>query len=508
MSFKVGALLILSLLFTSCSKTDNHDTNDTTPAQEQSALQAPVVENAPVSTTMSSVTVTVRTLPNCEVYLGEEMVATSDSEGIALVVLPLLQEADNTFELKIKSEGRFSESVSVTIQRISEEDSVSSASQSNTQSSSNSAGVSSESVHVSSASSSSAAVVVVTTSSSAAVASQGYHVSSSASTTSTAASSSEASSSVSSQSSSALASSSSSAVEATPAFELLSPKNHVEYAYVTLEINATDTQTLTAVNTTLSSEQNRTLRINGVKNGALYYLYNLPLLQGNNDINLTAVNGAKTVSSIITLTSDANGSAPIAMRAEAHEGVQSLSTPVQTATLLDASQYLFDTDGDGVIDTTKNDDNITINLTKEGRYRPRVTIRTAKNVLYSSNDFTLSLDVKADAAQKDPAGAQPVDVAKEFVKALIDNDRSIIERLLGYNQKFINYIYSDPVRLAGAMNYYKHIVTWEQVYHNSSYATVTINIDVGTSQIDGGFEMVLADQQIRTGRYWLIRTFY
>jgi len=196
MRFHITLSLILFTLISGCSKTDNHDANTTTPAQEQSALQAPVVENAPESTANSSVTVTVRTLPNCEVYLGEEMVATSDSDGIAYVTLELNAVGSaQSFSFKIKSEGRFSKSVSVTIQRISEENSVSSASQSNTQSSSNSAGVSSESLHVSSASSSSAAVVVITTSSSAAVSSQGLHVSSSASTSSTTASSSETSSS-------------------------------------------------------------------------------------------------------------------------------------------------------------------------------------------------------------------------------------------------------------------------------------------------------------------------
>lgn len=176
--------------------------------------------------------------------------------------------------------------------------------------------------------------------------------------------------------------------------------------------------------------------------------------------------------------------------------------------LLTASEYLFDNNGNGVIDEISIDGNFTVNYTQEGRYKPRVTIRTIDNLLYSSGDFAISLDVKADANQTDPIGAEPIDAAKAFVKALIEDERKTVEYLLGHNKRYIDYIYADPTRLAGAVEYYKHIVSWEQTYHNSGYATVTIQIDNGVEQTDGGFEMVTADQQIRTGRYWLIRTFY
>ncbi len=181
--------LILFTLISGCSKTDNHDANSTTPAQEQSALQAPVVENAPESTTNSSVTVTVRTLPNCEVYLQELHVATSDSEGVAYITLELGEAGSTqTFSFKVKANNHFSESVVVNIARLSAENN-------NTSSASSVTSQSTSSINAQSSQSSSAAVVVVTTSSSAAVSSQGYHVSSSASTSSTTTTGSEASSS-------------------------------------------------------------------------------------------------------------------------------------------------------------------------------------------------------------------------------------------------------------------------------------------------------------------------
>jgi hypothetical protein len=284
----------------------------------------------------------------------------------------------------------------------------------------------------------------------------------------------------------------------------------VPYDTFTLSAKAPNSTSITAFNQTLATDQNRSIMIQGVNNNNTFYLYNIPLIAGTNEINITATNDKnETISRVFSFTSDANGSAPIGMQADAYSGVSYLQTNVDIGTSLDAQRYLIDNDGDGIIDEVKTDANFSVNLNKEGRYKPKVTIETSDNVLYSSDDFALSLDVKADANQTDPVGAQPVDAAKEFVKALIDNDRETVERLLGYNQTNIEFIYADSQRLNEAIAYYKTIIKWEQVYYNSSYATVTIYLDDNnTEQSDGGFEMFLADQQIKTGRYWLIRSFY
>ncbi|RLA76602.1 MAG: hypothetical protein DRG30_02450, partial [Epsilonproteobacteria bacterium] len=175
--------------------------------------------------------------------------------------------------------------------------------------------------------------------------------------------------------------------------------------------------------------------------------YNVPLIKGSNEINISAMSEDNTsLSKLMTINSDANGSAPIGMRATEYEGIGSLQTEVEVGTLLNVREYLFDSDGDGVIDEThmSDDSNFSVNLTQEGRYMPRVTIRTQQDLLYSSGGYVLSLDVKATADQKDPVGAQAVDVAKSYVQAIIDNDRESVERLLGYNQRMIGYVYGDP----------------------------------------------------------------
>ncbi|WP_373034196.1 Ig-like domain-containing protein [Sulfurovum sp.] len=295
----------------------------------------------------------------------------------------------------------------------------------------------------------------------------------------------------------------------TPTVTLLSSESNqtIVYNHITLEVNTTNTASLSAVNQTLVAEQNRTIKIKGVDNNGTYYLYNLPLLQGSNEINITATSEDNvSLSTLISLTSEANGTAPIGMRAGSYEGIGSLQTTVEVGTLLNVGEYLFDSNGDGVIDEihTAADSNFTVNYTEEGRYKPRVTIRTTDNQLYSSRDFALSLDVKMTEEQKDPTGAEPVDVAKAFVKALIDDDRATVEKLLGNDPKLIDFIYSDPRVTENAKWYYSHIISWEQSYFQSSAATVKIHIKTETEEIEGAFNLMRIDGK----KMWLIDALY
>ena len=293
--------------------------------------------------------------------------------------------------------------------------------------------------------------------------------------------------------------------------ETLSPAANIDipYSFITFEVNASNTARLTALNQRLANEQNRTININGVQSQELYYFYNIPLLQGDNEITLTSVSDDnRSVSKLINITSAGEGYPPIGMRTPTYEGVVPFQTTVETGTSLTVQEYLFDSDGNGVIDETSTDGNFSVNFTAEGRYKPRVTIRTQEGPLYSSWGYALSLDAKADVNQTDPTGAEPLDVAKAFVAALLDNDRLTVETLLGHNQKLIGFIYADPARLESAKAYYKNIVSWEQTYHNSGYATVKVQIANGTQTVKAGFELNTVDLQIRTGRFWRIRTFY
>jgi hypothetical protein len=67
------------------------------------------------------------------------------------------------------------------------------------------------------------------------------------------------------------------------------------------------------------------------------------------------------------------------------------------------------------------------------------------------------LDVKATADQKDPKGAEPIDIAKEFVDALLNDDRVKVEEMVGYSKSLLNFIYSDSKALQRAKEVAKYI---------------------------------------------------
>lgn len=161
---------------------------------------------------------------------------------------------------------------------------------------------------------------------------------------------------------------------------------------------------------------------------------------------------------------------------------------------------------------TGTEGNFTVNLTQEGRYKPRITIRTQNDLLYSSGEYALSLDVKTDENQKDPVGAQPVDLAKEFVKALIEDDRATIEKYLRGSKQRLDFIYkNEQVRLMAVERAtYIDPNSWQQVYHSSGGATVTAKIhDPQLGVFDIGFELSTLDSYGQSqGQFWFIRIFY
>ena len=289
----------------------------------------------------------------------------------------------------------------------------------------------------------------------------------------------------------------------------------IAYDAITLELTTQNTQELFAINRTLANGHNRNIRIRGVKSDENFYLYNIPLVKGANDINVTAVSNLGVESSkIFTVHTELNATVPIGIRATKHSAVDSLETNITVETLLDAKEYLFDTNGDGVIDEIKEDENLTITLDVEGRYRPRVTIRTNDGLLFSSNYYALGLDVKADIDQKDPEGAEPIDIAKEFVQALIEDDRGKVERFfLSSGSRWIRMLYEDEVRRTSMREYLRNINAsdWKQEYQPSGAATVTTTVHDSKTNQDMliGFELSLTNfDGTPRGRMWFIRAFY
>jgi hypothetical protein len=106
-----------------------------------------------------------------------------------------------------------------------------------------------------------------------------------------------------------------------------------------------------------------------------------------------------------------------------------------------------------------------------------------------------------------------VDVAKEFVKALIEDDRDTVETLLMSGSKWLKMLYSNDQRRVNMIEKLKNINnnSWEQNYHPSGAATVTATVyDTGLNQeIPIGFELTPTSfDGIPRGHFWFVRAFY
>ena len=282
------------------------------------------------------------------------------------------------------------------------------------------------------------------------------------------------------------------------------------YTAITLEVNATHTDTLWAINETLVQAQNRKIPVKGYKSEDYYYLYNIPLIKGENAIKISSRSATGVESSkVVTITSEANTTVPIAMRASKYADVGSLDTEIEVGTALDAVAYMLDSDGDGAIDEIRSDGNFSVGYYEEGRYRPRVTIRTTDNLLFSSDYYAMSLDVKADADQKDPAGAEPMDVAKAFRSAVLVEDREAVERLTGNNANILHLLYGNEHALPLLKKIYNSMQNWEEMkWGLDGRASINYTFEVNGTVYGGGMELKLIDAQVKTGREWIVEFIY
>jgi len=118
---------LLILLLNGCFGSDRQNN------ESEATFEAPVIENLPESTLQDSVTITIRTRPHCEIYLEDDLVATTDSEGVALVVLRLEEEGSTkNFSLRVKDKEQYSETVSFSIYKLPAQSAASSSESSTT----------------------------------------------------------------------------------------------------------------------------------------------------------------------------------------------------------------------------------------------------------------------------------------------------------------------------------------------------------------------------------------
>ena len=121
----------------------------------------------------------------------------------------------------------------------------------------------------------------------------------------------------------------------------------------------------------------------------------------------------------------------------------------------------------------------------------------------------MSLDVKATADQKDPKGAEPIDVAKEFCSAVLVEDREAVERLTGNNANILHLLYGNEHALPLLKKIYNSIQSWEnKQWSVDGRRSIIYTFEINGTVHGGGMEMRLIDAQINTGREWIVEFIY
>jgi len=224
--------------------------------------------------------------------------------------------------------------------------------------------------------------------------------------------------------------------------KLLSPKDNqsIEYSYVTLEIDATNIESVTAKNTT--TDQENSLSLDGFKNNNVFYIYNVPLVEKENQIDLIAIdNNGSTIEHTLSLTSQAKGVA-VFLEMNQREGYEKLTTDITIKTSTNPLEYLLDKEGNNIIDQAKTNV-FSVTYNEEGQFIPKATIRTEDNVLFTTIDeHTLPVNIKAkpQLSSATSVNEQIFDIEKfnGFIYALAntyiykfdENDNSVTETIL------------------------------------------------------------------------------
>lgn len=158
-----------------------------------------------------------------------------------------------------------------------------------------------------------------------------------------------------------------------------SPGATVDYNLITIEVD--DSITDVSVKNLSIPQLSEAV---GIKSGDSYFIYNIMLQEGVNNIEIKANEGS--LSKAFNVTSLNRGIPPVEIELDQYKAIDSLITQAKiNHNSLVVTDYLIDTDGDKVIDIFSNTDSPQLSYLSEGSYTTNVTVRTDTNILYSSN---------------------------------------------------------------------------------------------------------------------------
>ena len=116
----------------------------------------------------------------------------------------------------------------------------------------------------------------------------------------------------------------------------------ISYPKITLLFEDKTINSLTVTNKTLNQKINNTITLKGYKNQNGMFVYNLPLVQGENEIEINASNDIGSKSKTVTIDANITSPVPIGLKPTKYSGVGSLDTQVAVLTSLKAKKYFLD----------------------------------------------------------------------------------------------------------------------------------------------------------------------
>ncbi|CAA0094738.1 Uncharacterised protein [Halioglobus japonicus] len=174
---------------------------------------------------------------------------------------------------------------------------------------------------------------------------------------------------------------------------LLSPSGptSIDAGKITMEIANSGFVNLIARNLSAPAASEDITR-EGVDNGDSFFVFDMPLFEGSNSIEIeaTAPNN-RSASQTVMISSNDPALEVVKLRPTPEMGTAphraQLTVAIDPA--ISADDILVDMDGDGVIDETSGPNNpIMATYKDEGSFTPKVTVRTDSNLLISSEEMS------------------------------------------------------------------------------------------------------------------------
>jgi len=173
---------------------------------------------------------------------------------------------------------------------------------------------------------------------------------------------------------------------------------------LTLEIDSANIDQVEVKNNSLGDSTT----YQGVQNNSSFFVYRVELLDGQNELEVTATSGGKTLIKKINVTSTSG--TEVRLSALTRDGYGQANATFKTIyDTASVSSYLYDFDIDGIIDKTTGESQASRVFVGEGFYQARVTIRTTDNILLTSKQSEPVI-IKPEAIEEDIASLQSVDV--------------------------------------------------------------------------------------------------